>query len=177
MIATLKINGIEASHCYRNWSSEDARYVHCFYTIIKGTCFIPLGQVSVSYLGCYREQYYSPLFYHVYLDYRYKIDWAKLPDMSHVIQACAQEAVKKKYSYFAIKNYGQCSWGPHGLSISSRRKQVSWCFYGLGGPWLVSVYKIENPTGKLAFSKFLSTLLPIDDITITNETYQIAAKV
>ena len=71
--------------------------------------------------------------------------------MSHVIQACAHEALKRKYSYFAIKNYGQCSWGPHGLLISSRRVKLSWCFYGLGGPWVVSVYKIVNVTGKLAY--------------------------
>ena len=97
--------------------------------------------------------------------------------MSHVIQACAQEAVKRKYSYFAIKNYGQCSWGPQGLSISSRRVSVSWCFYGLGGPWVVSVYKIEKPTGKyrLTLSRFLRTLHPINDVKIITESYQITA--
>ncbi|XP_078342697.1 uncharacterized protein LOC144628471 isoform X5 [Oculina patagonica] len=105
------------------------------------------GDVPVTHLGCYKEPYYNQLFYKVYLDYRNKIDWSKLPDMSHVIQACAQEAVKRKYSFFAIKNYGQCSWGPDGLSVTSKRQQQYSCYYGIGGPWLVSVYKIDNPTG------------------------------
>lgn len=125
-----------------------------FRTLIKSMCFF-LGQVHVKYLGCYRESYYNQLFYKVYLDYRNKIDWAKLPDMSHVIQACAKEAVKRKYSHFAIKNYGQCAWGPNGLSVTSKRKQSYSCFYGIGGPWLVSVYKIDNPTGKLAVLLFV----------------------
>ena len=95
--------------------------------------------------------------------------------MSHVIQACAQEAVKRKYSYFAIKNYGQCSWGPQGLSISSIKAPVSWCFYGLGGPWVVSVYKIENASGELVLSNFLNALLPVGDMKIITESYHITA--
>lgn len=109
------------------------------------------GQVPVSYVGCYQESYYSQLFNKVYLDYRRKIDWAKVPntpDMSFVVQACAHEAVKRKYSYFAIKDYGRCVWGPDGLTVTSTRRRSYWCFYGIGGPWLVSVYTIDNPSGK-----------------------------
>ena len=80
----------------------------------------------------------------MYLDYRSQIDWNKYPDMSHVIQACAQAAVARQYTYFAITNYGVCVWGPDGLNVISTRELNSWCFAGLGGLWLVSVYKIKS---------------------------------
>ena len=64
--------------------------------------------------------------------------------MSHVIQACAAAAVARQYTYFAITDYGVCVWGPDGLTVSSTRQADSWCFHGLGGPWLVSVYKIKS---------------------------------
>jgi len=64
--------------------------------------------------------------------------------MNHVIQACAQAAVARQYAYFAITNYGVCVWGPDGLNVTSTRELDSWCFVGLGGLCLVSVYKIES---------------------------------
>ena len=115
--------------------------------------------MALTYVGCFEEPYYNPLFYKVYLDYRSQIDWNTYPDMSHVTQACAQAAVARQYTYFAITNYGVCVWGPDGHTVSSTRQADSWCFYGLGGPWLVSVYKIENPVaGKMPVSE--NYLLP-----------------
>ena len=77
--------------------------------------------------------------------------------MSHVIQACATAAVARQYTYFGITDYGACVWGSEGHTVSSVRQIYadSWCFYGLGGPWLVSVYKIGNSsagtlTGKIS---------------------------
>ncbi|XP_078342788.1 ectin-like [Oculina patagonica] len=110
------------------------------------------GELPVTYLGCYKEPDDNQLFYKVYLDCRNKTDWSILPDMSDVIQACAQGGVKRGYSYFAIKNYGQCSWGPDGLSITSKRQQLNSCYFGIGGPGLVSVFKIGNR--RLIWSKW-----------------------
>ncbi|CAH3040441.1 unnamed protein product, partial [Porites evermanni] len=110
--------------------------------------------VAVSSLGCYEEQFYSPLFKKVYLDYRSQIDWNKYPDMSHVIQACAQAAVARQYTYFAITYYGVCVWGPDGLKVTSTRELDSWCFAGLGGLSLVSVYKIKSLAAGTAYSVY-----------------------
>ena len=101
----------------------------------------------MSYLGCYSEPPYDSLFYKAYLDYRHRIDWTKLPDLSHVTQACAQEAIKRKYSYFGIKNYGVCSWGPDGLTITTKGTKGSGCFLTIGGPSAVSVFKISKTKG------------------------------
>lgn len=103
------------------------------------------GHFHVSYLGCYLEPPYDSLFYKAYLDYRNRIDWTKLPDLRHVTQACAREAIKRNYTYFAIKNYGVCSWGPEGLAVTSKGKKVSGCFLTIGGPRAVSVFKIIKP--------------------------------
>ncbi|XP_022801516.1 coadhesin-like [Stylophora pistillata] len=103
------------------------------------------GHFHVSYLGCYLEPPYDSLFYKAYLDYRYRIDWTKLPDLRHVTRACAREAFKRNYTYFAIKNYGVCSWGPEGLAVTSKGKKVSGCFLTIGGPRAVSVFKIIKP--------------------------------
>lgn len=110
--------------------------------------------VAVSSLGCYEEQFYNPLFKKVYLDYRSQIDWTKYPDMSHVIQACAQAAVARQYTYFAITNYGVCAWGPDGLKVTRTRELDSWCFAGLGGLWLVSVYKIKSSAAGTAYGVY-----------------------
>ena len=101
----------------------------------------------MSHLGCYQEPPYDSLFYKAYLDYRHRIDWTKLPDLSHVTQACAQEAIKRNYSYFAIKNYGVCSWGPDGLTITTKGTKGSGCFLTIGGPSAVSVFKISKTKG------------------------------
>lgn len=101
----------------------------------------------MSYLGCYSEPPYDSLFYKAYLDYRHRIDWTKLPDLSHVTQACAQKAIKRNYSYFAIKNYGVCSWGPDGLTITTKGTKGSGCFLTIGGPSAVSVFKISKTKG------------------------------
>ena len=71
--------------------------------------------------------------------------------MSHVIQACAQAAVARQYTYFAITNYGVCVWGPDGLNVISTGELNSWCFAGLGGLWLVSVYKIKRSAAGTAW--------------------------
>lgn len=74
--------------------------------------------------------------------------------MSHVIQACAQAAVARQYTYFAITYYGVCVWGPDGLKVTSTRELDSWCFAGLGGLSLVSVYKIKSLAAGTAYSVY-----------------------
>lgn len=113
-----------------------------------------LAEVKVTSSGCFQERYYNPLFPIVYLDYRYQIDWNLYPNMSHVILACAKEALAHEYTYFAITNYGVCVWGPNGDSITTVARAVPWCFHGLGGHWLVSVYNVSRSSN--AFSVWTS---------------------
>ncbi|XP_074609332.1 grixazone synthase-like [Acropora palmata] len=63
--------------------------------------------------------------------------------MSHVVGACTRRALVRKYTYFAITNYGVCVWGPNGKNVARIAHSSPWCFRGLGGFWLVSVYKID----------------------------------
>ena len=110
--------------------------------------------VKVSYLGCYAESpYYNRMFPKVYLDYRFHIDWSTYPNMSHVVGACTRRALVRKYTYFAITNYGVCVWGPNGKNVARIAHSSPWCFRGLGGFWLVSVYKIDVSSSSKTFGK------------------------
>ncbi|XP_074609303.1 uncharacterized protein LOC141863598 isoform X1 [Acropora palmata] len=103
-----------------------------------------LANVKVSYLGCYEEHPFDPLFPEDFLDYREHIDWSTYPDMSHVVQACARVALARKFTYFAIIKYGVCVWGPNGKHVANVAEMSEWCFHGIGGLWSVSVYKIAK---------------------------------
>ena len=138
-------------------SSEILRTCNSPYLLTFGNSFISLfsftaNKVHLLSVGCFQEPYYDQLFPIAYLDYRRYI-WSKLPHASHVIRACALAAVKRGYTYFAIKNYGVCSWGSRGLTVTRKNRRVSRCFRGLGGPWLVSVYKIVGPRGECVVFK------------------------
>ena len=110
--------------------------------------------VKVSCLGCYAESpYYNRIFPKVYLDYRIHIDWSTYPNMSHVVRACTRRALVRKYTYFAITNYGVCVWGPKGKNVARIAHSSPWCFRGLGGFWLVSVYKIDVSSSSKTFGK------------------------
>ena len=118
-------------------------------------CLFSSFLVKVTSSGCFQERYYNPLFPIVYLDYRYQIDWNLYPNMSHVILACAKEALAHEYTYFAITNYGVCVWGPNGDSITTVARGVPWCFHGLGGHWLVSVYNVSRSSNGKCSARLL----------------------
>lgn len=101
--------------------------------------------VALTSVGCFVEDFYDRLFYKVYLDYRSQINRSAQPDT--VIQACAKAAVARRYTYFAITNYGVCKWGPNGHTVSSTRQKAHWCYRGLGAPWLISVYMVGSSSG------------------------------
>lgn len=115
------------------------------------------GTVPVSYLGCYREFTYHPLFNRVYFNYRNGINLRRRPNWSFMIQVCAREAVKRKYSYFAIKRYGQCTWGRRGLSITRGWNCRNRCHYGVGRLWYAAVYRVQGSSvcqeGRKSFDK------------------------
>ena len=112
--------------------------------------------VKVSYLGCYAESpYHNRIFPKVYLDYRFHIDWSTYPNMSQVVRACTRRALVRKFTYFAITNYGVCVWGPNGKNVARFARSSPWCFRGLGGLWLVSVYKIDVSSSSKTFKKKL----------------------
>ena len=95
-------------------------------------------------MGCYEEQPFDQLFPEVFLDYRCGIDWSTYSDMSHVVQACAREALARKFTYFAIIKYGVCVWGPNGKNVANDAEISQRCFHGIGGICSVSVYKIAK---------------------------------
>ncbi|XP_022801533.1 uncharacterized protein LOC111339204 [Stylophora pistillata] len=115
------------------------------------------GTVPVSYLGCYREFTYRPLFNRVYFNYRNGINLRRRPNWSFMIQVCAREAVKRKYSYFAIKRYGHCTWGRRGLSITRGWNCRNRCHYGVGRLWYAAVYRVQGSSvcqeGRKSFDK------------------------
>ncbi|XP_068748457.1 cysteine-rich motor neuron 1 protein-like [Montipora capricornis] len=70
--------------------------------------------------------------------------WKYYPNMTHVIQACAEEAFKKGYKIVGIQFYGEC-WSSKNENYMFRRKSKN-CFNGVGKQNANYVYRlVGNP--------------------------------
>ena len=136
---------------FTNDSKPHFYFVYCSVNSVTNHANHPIfplsGNTPVSYLGCYRESKNHPLFNRVYFDPRRTSYPSRRPSLSSMIQICAREAVKKKYSYFAIKRWRQCTWGRKGLSITRRRKCRNRCHNGVGRLRYAAVYRIQRASG------------------------------
>lgn len=58
-----------------------------------------------------------------------QIDWRNL---NNTIEACAKEALKKKYLYFGLQFYGECWSGPQAHLTYDRDGESKRCTRGVG---------------------------------------------
>ncbi|XP_031561120.1 A disintegrin and metalloproteinase with thrombospondin motifs adt-1-like isoform X2 [Actinia tenebrosa] len=114
------------------------------------------GQIHVETLGCFRAYSDPPVFPVIFLDYKYKADWTRFPNMNDLVQACAKAAKEKGYKYFAIQNFGECRWGASGLSLYSQHGRSTDCYGGVGGALSYYVYSFEKVLKSISYTEWSS---------------------
>ena len=76
--------------------------------------------------------------------------WKYYPNMTHVIQACAEEAFKKGYKIVGIQFYGEC-WSSKNANYMFRKKSKN-CFNGVGMQNANYVYLLDGKTLRVSQS-------------------------
>ena len=106
----------------------------------------PPASIQLKQLGCFHEMkdMNRKIFPLLFLNYRDKIDYSNMTDLSYVVQACARAAVAKRYMFFAVQNYGECRYGPFALGKYRSLGRAANCVGGVGGPWSSMVYMVKK---------------------------------
>ncbi|KAK3737480.1 hypothetical protein QZH41_008363, partial [Actinostola sp. cb2023] len=108
-------------------------------TLAPTTEFKPATYVS---LGCFTDHHKDPRpLPLLYLNIRSEIDWH---DLTKTVQACAEEAKKKRLQYFGVQFYGECWGGPHAAKTYNHDGPSKKCYKGVGAQYTNAVYRLEN---------------------------------
>ncbi|XP_048590377.1 uncharacterized protein LOC125573711 [Nematostella vectensis] len=100
---------------------------------------------KLYHLGCWKDHDAPnralPDLFH---NHRSQIVWSKWPDMTYVIQACAQHAKDKGYTVFGVQFYGEC-WGDKVDPYWNYKKYgpAKNCVNGVGEHWSNNVYSFK----------------------------------
>lgn len=116
--------------------------------------------VEIDYepVGCYRDKRGDRALSRLVKNFRGSIDlWKDWPDMSSVIQKCAQEAFIQGYTMFGVQFYGECWSGENTQGYNKHGKSPDGCIHGVGKENANFIYRIPIPgRTELCFPKICS---------------------
>lgn len=104
--------------------------------------------VEIDYepVGCYRDKRRDRALSRLVKNFRGSIDlWKHWPDMSSVIQKCAQEAFIQGYTMFGVQFYGECWSGESTQGYNKHGKSPDGCIHGVGKQNVNFIYRIPIP--------------------------------
>lgn len=81
--------------------------------------------------------------------------WEKWPDMTLVIQLCAEEAFKQGYTaMFGVQFYGECYSSKNAQNNYDKHGKSNNCVSGVGKDWANFVYRIKGEFFNLVLLKW-----------------------
>jgi len=124
-------------------------------TVAPTTGFQPATYVSI---GCFADSRKKPRPLPVLIaNKRSNIDWY---NMKKTVQACAEEAKKRRLEYFSVQFFGECWSGANAGETFARDGESKDCWQGVGKKNTNAVYRIENLpacSSELSFKASVST--------------------